>query len=462
MIILASSVFAEDLRVLVEPISSNIYISQAAKFKIYITNNQNVHDTVNIRFDGLYWDIQSSPLYHYFSGIQIKPNETTETIIELNPTNAVGIGRYIIGVDFVSSNTKTKISKGLVVNVIPSFETIGVFNPDVDISTEVPEKMDPRQDINIKVNLKNRNRLDITNLTINLQSKLLNDYIQTTLPPLFQKTEEFTFKIDDLTKPTQDTITITVMKDSEILGVIKRNYQITSYSDITENYEEQSTFLKKVKTITLTNNGNIRDTKIVKYPTPVFRLFEKTIPTSVIIKEIDGEYNQWAITLDPSETTTLTVTSNYRSLFIIILLVICGIIGYFIFRPELVAKKVGTIIATKEGGASEIKILIYVKNRSNSFVQAVNVVDRVPNLVEISSEHTMGTLQPTKILKHEKKGTLMKWDIETLESQEERILSYKIVTKLSILGQFNLPTSIVRFKNKNGSEKIISSNHPKV
>jgi hypothetical protein len=142
----------------------------------------------------------------------------------------------------------------------------------------------------------------------------------------------------------------------------------------------------------------------------------------------------------------------------VLLVIILLIASYFFFRSELVVKKVGTTISMKEGGKSEIKILIYVKNRSKNLVQNLNIVDRVPHLSEVSSEQALGTLAPTKILKHDKKGTLIKWDIETIESKEERILSYKIITKLSILGNFNLPPTIVKFKTKRGTEKIISSN----
>jgi hypothetical protein len=91
----------------------------------------------------------------------------------------------------------------------------------------------------------------------------------------------------------------------------------------------------------------------------------------------------------------------------------------------------------------------------------MSVIDRVPKLAEVSTQKTIGTLEPTKILKHEKKGTLIKWEIDTIESQEERILSYKIITKLSILGRFTMPQTIVKYQTKRGRERVVSSSKSK-
>ena len=58
-----------------------------------------------------------------------------------------------------------------------------------------------------------------------------------------------------------------------------------------------------------------------------------------------------------------------------------------------------------------------------------------------------------------KKGVMIKWNIETLEAGDERVLSYKMKSRLSILGEFNLPAATARTKIGN---KVIISNSNRV
>jgi hypothetical protein len=460
---LSSFALAESFISLVDSTKNTIYTDEIAEFTLYITNTQEVDDTINMRFDDLYWDLQSMPLYHYFSGINIKAGETISTSIYFSPTQAIGIGRYNLGLDLISKNTGQRITKSLTISVIPKFQKNVDYNPAIDVTAIVPETIDPREDFDIKINLKNKNALDIKNLTISIDGFLISDYRETSLQPLYEKTEEFKFKLENLQNPIEDKITITVKRGEDIIRVVKASYKVSSYSKMQKDYNEVNKFFLTEKTIKVTNIGNIRNAEKVRVATgPMKRLFERSTPPSKYVKDIDGTFDEWEVKLNPYDTTLIKVQTNYRSLIVIFILIVLGVAGYYLFRNEIVIKKVGSIISTREGGASEVKILIYVKNRGNNFVQSINVIDRIPTLVDISAEHTIGTLSPTKILKHDKKGTLMKWEIETLESQEERILSYKIITRLSILGQFNLPTAIVKYKTNTGSEKLVGSNVPKV
>ena len=87
----------------------------------------------------------------------------------------------------------------------------------------------------------------------------------------------------------------------------------------------------------------------------------------------------------------------------------------------------------------------------------IEVIDRVPNIADLEKGLTIGTLHPTKILKHEKKGTIIKWVIDDLDTGDERVISYKIKSHLSILGEFNLTPTTVKLNYK-GKEIITHSN----
>jgi len=79
------------------------------------------------------------------------------------------------------------------------------------------------------------------------------------------------------------------------------------------------------------------------------------------------------------------------------------------------------------------------------FVLLVKIVDVVPSIAEVRKEFAEGTLKPSSILKHSSKGTILKWDIPELAPGEERLISYDIKSKLSIIGSFSLPRAKIKF-----------------
>ena len=62
------------------------------------------------------------------------------------------------------------------------------------------------------------------------------------------------------------------------------------------------------------------------------------------------------------------------------------------------------------------------------------------------------------MLTHDIKGTLLKWNIDILEGFEERMITYKIKSKLSILGSLKLSPAVIKFKNSRGNIVISHSN----
>ena len=134
-----------------------------------------------------------------------------------------------------------------------------------------------------------------------------------------------------------------------------------------------------------------------------------------------------------------------------------SIIFYFSYRSSIVIRKIASNIEKLEGGISELKIVINIKNRGNKPLRDITIIDKIPNIADVEKELYIGTLQPVKILKHENKGSIVKWIIDDLGAGEERVISYRIKSRLSILGDFNLPSTSVRFKFR-GKDKLSKSN----
>ena len=121
-------------------------------------------------------------------------------------------------------------------------------------------------------------------------------------------------------------------------------------------------------------------------------------------------------------------------------------------------KKDVIIVGPTKEGISEMKIIIHLKNRTSDVVNNIFISEKIPRLGELIKESYLGTLEPSKILIHEKRGTIVKWELPSLEPFEERIITYRIKSKLSIVGGIRLPPTRVKFDTKKGRERIIFSN----
>ena len=117
--------------------------------------------------------------------------------------------------------------------------------------------------------------------------------------------------------------------------------------------------------------------------------------------------------------------------------------------PLFMIKEASNIVKS-EGGITEMTVILHVRNRSNSKISGIEVSDYIPSLVGIGSDVPIGSLQPAKVLRHEKKGTtIVKWTLDALNVSEERVLSYRIKSKLPILGSFSLPAAKATFGQNN-------------
>ena len=183
-------------------------------------------------------------------------------------------------------------------------------------------------------------------------------------------------------------------------------------------------------------------------------IFTSTIPKAEKVKEDGQKYYSWEQTLEPGENVELTRKVSYVPLaIIIIILIILGIVYYFI-KPEVIIKKKVVNVSRTEGGVSEVKLLLLVKNISKKDVRNLRITDTIPNMAVYVKEDLPGTLHPKRVRSYEVTGTTIEWAMPELVKNEERIIRYKIRTKLSILGAIKLPNAEVSYETTPGKKKM--------
>ncbi len=441
-----------------EAVKDKVVYREPAEFYISIENNQNFNDNFKISFGiNPKWSAQIIPPKD--SSITIASGITREIRVLIMPVSEMSPSLYKIPV--IVKSVKTNLLEKIYVPIyLKSGVLTGDYPPTVTANVDMPDKVDPRETASIMIDLRNRNILNITEMKIKLSSIVINHETETSLGPLEEKTIIVTYSFDPREPPKKDTVTLNLYVNGESIRTIENMpVEIIAYSDIIESSESEKSFLKTEKKITYTNDGNVRNQETLKIEMGFFEdIVTSTKPKTYVLKEDEKRYRAIDVDLKPGAEIEVMVVKSFRLLTGILTAAIILTILYFIFRSSIVVRKQAVILNTKEGGIIEMKVLMNVRNRTPNPIKNVVIIDRVPNIADIQKEFQIGTLKPDKIVSHEKSGNLIKWNINVLEKYEERIITYKIKSKLGILGEFKLPTAVIRYENEKGKDVITHSN----
>jgi len=449
-------IYAFDFTVESIPIKDEISLDDVAKFDLNITNNLQIKEEFRIySLNYPEWDVTTEPIISPIL-VEVEPSEIKTVSLNVRPLHITNMGRYIIDINVRSQRTN-KLVKTPVEVTIKSIEPLIMgYVPTIIASVSMPKKIDPREKILMEITLDNQNMLDYPEVIVRIEGRLIKDEIKTKLGPKEVKTIDLTKELGALTQPQEDTLLLTVLRDDRIIkGPLAQPIEVIEYSETKESTEKG--FLKTKKEIKVVSNNQDFKGPIMLETSSLKSLFTSTTPKAEIVKINGKKYHSWDIVLDSNKSTTIKTTENYGPLFLIILLAIIAIVLYYFYRSPLIIRKTLSTMARKEGGISELKVVLTTKNRSKKPIKDIEVIETLPNIVDIGEGIDIGTLKPYKILKHEKKGSIIKWRLDNLDVKEERVLTYKVKSRLPILGDLNLNPAVARFRYNN-KETVSRSN----
>lgn len=459
------------------PLKNKVAFNESAVFDLLIKNIGESSDSYNIRLADGFWSITSQPLYAYQTeyGTDVKASETAHVTLYLKPLVTLNSGTYSIPLEIISKKTGDIIKLSAIVTLGPGTDQLSLleYKPTVQVDVQLPNQglLDPRQSATIYIKLDNQNPLNISAVNIAVRSILLNQDIATSLNPLEQKTEQFTVTFQPDQAPLKDMLTVTVTRGDETLKVVKKNYDIIAYSTISreESSKELYAGLWQETKLKLTNVGNIARKETVSIPVSSFaKPFSKATGSYVLQKTSSeggtggtkiGDYAYtWSFELKPGQSVTVAASTNYFPVILLLVIIIVGIAAYYIFRSPLIIMKEAYISYKGEADVSEMKVLLFIRNRSGKALTNVRVMDKIPHIAELKDEIIIGTIRPLRVQQAKNKDAIVEWVIPTIEPYEERIISYKIRSKLNIIGLFNLPPSILKFRNRGDKDSVAISN----
>jgi hypothetical protein len=448
----ASAVFQVDYT----PTKDTIYQNESAKFFVTLTNFENYDDRFIIYTLDPHWTLDPS-------SIGVLANKDKPFTLSISPTEGTNAGAYQVPITFRSTygdKQGTTLSKNFFLFLKNPYPAKIEYVPDVGMDVSFPENIDPRNKLPIEVKMKNRNTLSLKNLSLTVQSALFMQTVNVDLSSFEEKTVEIWVDLDALQQPAQYKMHITLMRDnSETVANAVKNFAILGYSTLQTKTEKNEEFLKTTESITITNDGNYEKAQTVRLQLPWFkRLFTSTTPDYVLKKENSITSLTWNVSLTPEESTSIVLVTNYRGLALTILVIVLIIVGYFVFRSPVISLKRSRMYDSGFEKASHLKVKLFVKNRTSKPVFNIKIIDSLPHIAEFVEEDTLGTLKPVKIIRQDKFGTIMRWEVEKLDPYEERIITYKANFILNVVGNIHLPAFKTKFEAKLGSERTVGSN----
>jgi hypothetical protein len=445
---------AASYSIIVTPVDAEIYRNETATYTVSISNFDPVQAQYQVYTIDPSWGVRTDP----FDLTVSAKSEKTFTLI-MRPLSAADYGNQGVTVYFKDLNSDTLIKKAIVVSLRDPFYTNDRgYTPTVSMDVLMPYEIDPREEIPLRVELRNRNPLNISDLTIKVTGSDFAKESTLSLPPLSEKTRDITgLRTDPRSAPGDKDITIQLLYQGTVIAQVAKNYKVKEYTEVKERVTTNAFFFKTTKDVALYNDGNVQNTAIVRVPTSLIKNLFVNSDIPYEMTTYDGQrVLVWSIPLDPEETTAFTYTENYRILILLVLLAIASGIAYFLLRSPIVGLKEAVAIA-HGGGVSDIKVRLFVRNRSAKLIQGIQVTDRVPSLADVIKTESPGSIAPTKIAVSDKQGTLLRWELEVLEPFEERILTYQVKSKLKIIGRMHLPNAKIRY-TVGGKERAVYSN----
>ena len=461
LISLLSVVAVEDdgLYIKVKPINDEISIYEEASFNISIVNFNSYDDDINIYSPNIdAWSVKINP-----DSFEINPESKKNILLRLKPKSSIVPGaEYGIQLNVKGSESHTFEKIFAYVSVKSQDQINREYLPVISVEEKELGKLDITEPILYSFDIENKNVRDINNLEIMFQSDIFQKSVVVDLGPLEKKTIQVSFDVPLSTKPQKDNLVIALQVFNQTILSRSVNYEILAVEKQGLEQSSIKSLMKKEIVADLSNEGNVMLEAVYRVPTNILNyLFIHGNLDSRLISD-NGFFKEYYIQLAPEESYNLKIDVSYRPILYLILVILILTVLYYLFRTPLTIHKSVVSITTVEDSLSELKVLLHIKNRSRRTFDNIIILDKIPKITEMGKEFSLGTLRPEKIMNHERKGTIARWSLKSLDSYEERVITYNLYSNLTIVGGLTLPMSILKFKRLGMREKKVVSNKVKL
>ena len=360
-----------------------------------------------------------------------------------------------VAVDRVMGETHIETQSGVMNIQVGESKLPTPPKPDFVVDASVPAQMDPRGTYNVVVNIKNNNELLLKDVLVKVSSALVNDESVVTVDPNETKSVSFAVLLMENIKPQTDTMRVTVTYANKTYFDNTHDYEVVEYVlPFKTDVAVSKRFLREDRTLTITNNGNVQKSDTVKLEISLKeRYFSWSQPKFKVLKESGKYYFTWDVSLDPEASTTIKLTTSYRILLLFALIIIILLAYKIAMSNPLVVRKKFKFVHKEHGGAiSDLAVVIQLKNRGKETLSNLRVLEKVSKIVSLKKDSFEGSMHPVKMHSaHD--GTFLEYRFGELTSGDERIIKYRVYSRLPVFGVFSIKPTVVEFSTKKGAKR---------
>ncbi len=458
LVLLSLQLVAATSTVSITPLDNEITISEEASFRVTITNDEQTSLSYTLYGLEVVWSV--TPDARRFTLLPGQSRTSTVQVWPLGPfkPSAYSIKLYIDESRSAQAAPHSRYEEVLPIILYP--DEPQEYLPALGLSINIAEDINPQQQLPITLHLVNRNPLNLTNLKIRIQSDMPEFVQEQTihLSPREEKAAEFQITPHKFQAPREYSLFFILERMGQLIKIVEKKVEILPIKvPFSVERADNRVLLKTSTTLTVTNQGNVRDTQEVRISVSFWQaLF--TSGDARVERDAGQRSLVWEATLDPAASTTLNYTTNFRiPTYLLIIALVLGIFYLYARSPAELRKKAVATAAGEDGTLSEVKITVEAKNVSSQPLKDVTITDLIPSIANLEKGLDLGTLKPTEV-KHTTKGTKVIWSLSELDAHEHRLITYKIKAKLNILGTFSLPRGSMEYKTGRGRKRKAYSN----
>ena len=446
ILLLFSTVALANIEANVTVINNDVKIGQEAHYTLKVVNSGHAEERVSIYslHNGLGWLIEPVPLRDKVVTISAGSAYSASIVVKSHDTVAPGIYHLPLTVE-TQRGEREEVYLKVYLSPINQVDYEATIKPTIDMN----EKINPKEPVSVKIALENKNLLNLSNLTVRIESDIPEFAKQAMidLGPRDNKTVEFTITPDPYQQPKQYVLSFVFERNMQPIKVVEKVVEIIALvPPFTIEPVHEKSFLKRVSTLTITNQGNVLNTQDVTYPISYWDVLVVTNSDAQVVRTDEGRFLLWSKTLAPHEATQVMYVTNYR-LYIYFLLVIIGLVLFYFYvkAPIILQKSAVTTRNDADGSLSEIKVTLEFRNVSKKHLKNVIIEDFIPAIAQVEKSLQLGTLKPQHI-KPVRGGTIITWVLPDMDAGDHRVVSYKLKAKLNILGIFELPRASAEYE----------------
>ena len=236
------------------PIRNSILLNESALFELDLRNDLSTIENFIIFTSQIEWDLTS--VEEGGRNPRLYPETSRVITLLIKPTNYITPGYFNVPITIKNVETGELRTVPANVEIRSRTGSSGRYLPGVRTEVHVSPNVDPREEFPIRINLINQNPLNISALSLELRSNIIQKTYATKLDPLETKTINFNIRIDPLTSPQDDILYTTIFVGPHKFEPVPQAFSIVAYGEVKETIDTKRGFFQTTKVVTLENEGN--------------------------------------------------------------------------------------------------------------------------------------------------------------------------------------------------------------